>query len=682
VDGPSQDDSGATEAEDAGLRNERRYRIVVETMQEGVWTFDTSYRTTFVNGRIAEMLGYEVAEMIGLSLFAVVHDWGRDIAVSPLAVSVDGQHAEYEAKLHRRDGSELWAHLLVSWSADPSAGGRLEGLAIVNDITAREHTRQALALALDDAVEASALKSQFLATMSHEIRTPMNGVIGLTGLLLDTELTDTQRQYADGVRASGEALLGIINDILDFSKIEAGKLELEMVDFDLAEAIDDVAFLVGASARAKGLELVAYCDPGMPTMVKGDVGRLRQILLNLASNAVKFTAEGEVVIRATPGSSDAEHIGVRMEVADTGIGIAPESAERLFEPFSQADTSTTRRFGGTGLGMAISRQLTEAMGGTIGVDSQLGRGSVFRVDLSLAPATQPVHPPDASRPLPPGLRVLVVDDNQTNRLVLGSQLLAWNLTADLAPDAYVALDHLRHAAAEGHPYDLALVDMAMPGMDGMELGRIITGDSALRSVHLLLLTSVSVETEEAARAGFAARLIKPARLSQLYEAMVKTVVPPGAETPLRIPVAGSVTAGSRGRLLIVEDNAINQAVARAMVNTLGYSCDVAGNGIEALAASTRRHYGAILMDCQMPEMDGYEAATEIRRREAGAMRVPIIAMTAGALAEDRARCLAAGMDDYLSKPVTTSDVERMLTRWLPSSGGVQESPEPTIAPTL
>ena len=259
-------------------------------MQEGVWTFDTGYRTTFVNGRIAEMLGYEVDEMIGLSLFAVVRDWGRDIAVSPLVMPTDGQHAEYEAKLHRRDGSDLWAHLFVSWSADASAGGRLEGLAIVNDITARERTRHALALALDDAVEASELKSQFLATMSHEIRTPMNGVIGLTGLLLDTELTETQRTYADGVRASGEALLGIINDILDFSKIEAGKVELEMVDFDLAQALDEVAFLVAESARAKGLELVAYCDPDMPTMVRGDVGRIRQILLNLASNAVKFTA--------------------------------------------------------------------------------------------------------------------------------------------------------------------------------------------------------------------------------------------------------------------------------------------------------------------------------------------------------------------------------------------------------
>ena len=629
------------------------------------------------------MLGYEVDEMIGQSLYSVVHDWGRDIVVSPLAIPVDGQRAEYEAKLHCRDGSELSAHLLISWSADPDAGGLLEGLAIVNDITARERTKEALAVVLDKAIEASEVKSQFLATMSHEIRTPMNGVIGLTGLLLDTELTDSQRTYAEGVRASGEALLGIINDILDFSKIEAGKLELEMVDFDLTHALDDVAYLVAHSARTKGLELIAYCDPGMPTRLRGDVGRLRQILLNLASNAVKFTSVGEVVLRAGLGPSpDDDHIGVRLEVVDTGIGIAPESSERLFEPFAQADASTTRRYGGTGLGMAISRQLAEAMGGSIGVDSELGRGSVFWVNLPLARATEPVDPPEMPPRLPPGLRAIVVDDNQTNRLVLSSQLQAWGVAADLAPDAAAALDRVRHAAREGHPYDFAVIDRDMPGRDGLDLARTITADPGLRSTHLLLLASESVPDGDAPRAGIAVTLAKPIRLSQLHEALARTLAPSVEKASIETPTSPAITPGSRGRLLIVEDNAINQAVARAMAVKLGYSSDVASNGNEALAASGRRHYDAVLMDVHMPEMDGYEATAEIRRRETGRPRVPIIAMTAGALVEDRKRCLDAGMDDYVVKPVRTSELERVLTRWVPGPGSAERSTGPPVAHIL
>jgi two-component system sensor histidine kinase/response regulator len=655
-------------ATDVRSRNERRYGVVVETMQEGVWTFDTGYRTTFVNGRMAAMLGYQVTEMIGLSLFAVVQDWGRDIAVSPLAVPVDGQRAEYEPRLRRRDGSELWAELLISWSADPSAEGHLEGLAIVNDITVRERTKHALAAALDDAIDASQLKSQFLATMSHEIRTPMNGVIGLTGLLLDTELSDIQRTYADGVRASGEALLGIINDILDFSKIEAGKLELEMVDFDLAQALDDVAFLVAQSARAKGLELVVYCDPGMPTAVRGDIGRLRQVLLNLMSNAVKFTDSGEVVMRACSGpSQDGERVDLRVEVVDTGIGMAPESVERLFEPFAQADASTTRRYGGTGLGMAISRQLVEAMGGTIGVESELGRGSDFWVDLSLARASQPVHASAGPPPLPTGLRALVVDDNRTSRVALGSQLMVWDVDVDLAPDADAALGYLRQAAREGRPYDLAVVDADMPGLDGLELARIVTADPSLRSVRLLLLTSGPLAEGDATMAGVSVTLAKPVRLSQIQEVLVRVLAPSAEQAAPQPPTTPAIVPGSKGRLLIVEDNVINQAVARAIAGKLGYSCDVAGNGNEALAASAHLRYDAMLMDVHMPEMDGYEATAELRRREAGGPRTPIIAMTAGASAEDRTLCLDAGMDDYLAKPVRAGELERMLTRWLPAA---------------
>ncbi len=535
-------------------------------------------------------------------------------------------------------------------------------------VAERQRASHELATARDAAMETSRLKSDFLATMSHEIRTPMNGVIGLTGLLLDSGLNDTQRQYANGVRASGEALLGIINDILDFSKIEAGKLELEAVEFNLAQALEEVVALVAEPARAKGLELVVYCLPGVPKVVVGDVGRIRQIVLNLVSNAVKFTHSGEVVVRASVSSPPgADPVGLHLEVADTGIGIAAASVERLFEPFSQADASTTRRYGGTGLGLAICRRLTGAMGGTIGVESQLGAGSTFFLDLPVGRASrEPAAAEHAAEQPLRGLRVLVVDDNHTNRLVLASQLLAWDIAADLAADGETAIDHLRHAATEAHPYDLALVDMAMPGMNGLELAVAIRAEPALRSLRLLLLTSVDVDAAAVAAAGFSARVSKPTRLSQLYDTIVRTLAPPGPAAAPPAPWAPAETPAVKGRLLIVEDNAINQAVAKGMVAKLGYACDVAGNGIEALDALDRRQYDAVLMDCQMPDMDGFEATVEIRRRQVGTRSVPIIAMTAGALAEDREKCLAAGMDDYLSKPVTRRELDAVLSRWLPA----------------
>jgi PAS domain S-box-containing protein len=670
------DNTARRRAEEALRRNEaelqRTLSLVAATLEataDGIFVSNLAGKAVSFNTHFADM--WHLPESLrGLPHMAEGMAHAVQMLADPdafLASTVEmfaHPDDDFHDVLYFQDG------LIYERSSRPQ---RVDGVVVgrvwsFHDITERRGLEAELAEARDEALESSRLKSDFLATMSHEIRTPMNGVIGLTGLLLDSPLTDTQRQYAEGVRTSGESLLGIINDILDFSKIEAGKLELEMVDFDLAEALDDVAFLVAESARAKGLELVAYCHPGMPTLLRGDVGRLRQILLNLVANAVKFTAQGEVVLRASLGhADDAEHVVVRLEVLDTGIGIAPESSERLFDPFSQADASTTRRYGGTGLGLAISRRLTEAMGGTIGVDSELGQGSAFWLELPLARASHPHQVPERSRRLPPDLRILIVDDNQTNRLVLGAQLLAWDLTADLVPDAYAALDLIQRAAEEGRPYDIALVDMAMPGRDGMDLARIVKADPTLRSVRLLLLTSVSVGADEAARAGFSVCLTKPARLSQLYEALVRALAPPAQPAPLRAPPPAPTTSpDTKGRLLIVEDNAINQAVARAMVGKLGYSCDVAGNGIEALAAADRRHYDLVLMDCQMPEMDGFEATAELRRREAGRSPVPIIAMTAGAMVEDRDRCLAAGMDDYLAKPVKGVELERMLTQWLPS----------------
>ena len=537
------------------------------------------------------------------------------------------------------------------------------GIAIGGIALAFHKRSSAMRRMAEHAEEASRLKSEFLATMSHEIRTPMNGVVGLTGLLLDSALTETQRDYAEGVRASGEALLSIINDILDFSKIEAGKLQLETVDFELTHALEDVASLVTQAANARGLELVTDTSPDLPTALRGDVGRLRQILLNFATNAVKFTESGEVVLRAVlVGEPAVAGVTVRFEVSDTGVGIDPATADRLFDPFAQADASTTRRYGGTGLGLAICRRLAEAMGGTVGVDSRPGAGSTFWLLLPLAHASSPVAARSAGRSLE-GCRALVVDDNQTNRLVLAAQFLAWNMTADVASDAYAALDHLRHAAAAGQPYDVAVVDMAMPGMDGLGLARIVSNDPALSSVGLVLLSSLAVETADAAAAGFAVRLTKPARRAELYQALATVVGTPAAMPAAPREPGVPRTAAAKGRLLIAEDNAINQAVARGMVTKLGYTCDVAGNGIEVLEALERRQYDAVLMDCQMPEMDGYQATNRIRRR---GDTVPIIAMTAGAMTEDRERCHAAGMDDYLPKPVGLQELDRVLSRWAPA----------------
>ncbi len=654
----------------------------LESTADGILVTGPELRISSFNRKYAEMWGLPEAGLQGSDghAISVVLDQlcEPDIFVAEISRIAAHPEASSIETLYLRDGR------IIERSSEPRrVGGAVVGRVwSFRDVTVRRRLESELAEARDKALESSKLKSEFLATMSHEIRTPMNGVIGLTGLLLDSGLTETQHQYADGVRASGEALLGIINDILDFSKIEAGKLELEAVDFDLAEAIDDVAALVAQSAGAKGLELVADCRPEVPTMVRGDVGRLRQILLNLASNAVKFTEHGEVVIRAslgTPlGDEETGAVSVRLEVLDTGIGIAPTAVERLFEPFSQADASTTRRYGGTGLGLAICRRLVEAMGGSIGVDSRLGHGSTFWLELPLERASAPAVGRGASPDLLRGLRVLVVDDNQTNRLVLGSQLLAWDISADLAPDAFVALHHLRHAATEGRPYDLALIDMAMPGMDGLGLARVVRAEPALRSIRMLLLSSMTVSAEDALSAGFSVRLVKPARLTQLHDAIVRAMAPaPKQDAPATsrsIVAAGTV----RRRLLIVEDNAINQAVAKGMVARLGYDCDVAGNGIEALQALERRQYDAVLMDCQMPEMDGFEATAEIRRGPAATRSVPIVAMTASALIEDRDRCLDAGMDDYLAKPIKGGDLQLVLSRLLPA-GDVRSDGAPPVS---
>jgi two-component system sensor histidine kinase/response regulator len=617
---------------------------------------------------------------------------GRQIA--GLLVAKSGrEHAalEWNELLSQKVGQDITCEnltkdgraIICEWHNTPlDSKGEVIGVAsIVQDFTERTEMEKDLREARDAALESVRLKSEFLATMSHEIRTPMNGIIGMTGLLLDTELEADQREFAETISSSADSLLSIINDILDFSKIEAGKLQFETVDFDLVAVVERTVELLSAAAVDKKIELASLIYSDVPNKLCGDPGRLRQVLTNLLGNAVKFTEQGEVVVkveRQVETETETE-IVIRFEVKDTGIGMSDAELRNLFQAFRQADGSTTREYGGTGLGLAISKQLVEMMGGQIGVRSAKGKGSTFwfTAKFGKQPPTSPVGPISAKSI--EKLRVLIVGDNATNRTILSHQLSSWGMIPEEADSGVAALSVLRSAAVQA---DLAILDLTMPGMDGFELARRIKSDPQIAGIRLILLTSFGYrgQRHKAREAGIDEYLAKPVRQSQLFDcvtAVMGNAITRALEKPA--PLSSQLVTKndmaeakpvSDKLILFAEDNMVNQRVVVRQLKKLGYRADTVANGREALEALERTSYDLVLMDCQMPKMDGYEATAAIRQREGQSRHTPIIAVTANAMAGDREKCLAAGMDEYLSKPVNSEKLHAILVDWLSGSAQV------------
>jgi len=654
---------------------------IVEQSSEAIWTKDLTGTVTSWNAGAVAMLGYSSAEAVGRKLTVGRSASDKD-EESRMTQLLRSERFSYEVKATTASGGEVDIQVAVAPLID-AGNKRIGTISVAHDITARNRNEEELRLAREAAESASHAKSTFLAKMSHEIRTPMNGVLGMTELLLETELTGTQRKYAQTVQRSGKNLLGIINDILDFSKIEAGKLELEHIDMDLRSTVEDVVELLAERAQSNGVELACNISPEVINGVRGDPLRLGQILTNLVGNSIKFTECGQIVVSVTSVEEAANNLTLRFEVSDSGAGISPEALSRIFENFSQADGSTTRKYGGTGLGLAISRQLVEMMGGKLHVESTPGVGSTFWFTCRFE--KQETQPQDDSLPPPgalEGMRALIFEPGAISRGIIHSQIASWGMSHQSVKTPQQALEVLAQGTALGAPYDVAVFDLGLPDTGALELARTIRADAVIAKVRLVMLTTGTrhADIREARNVGIDACLVKPLRQAALYKCLVNvmagsyeaTVSPQVADVP-----ADAAPLRILGNLLLAEDNPVNQQVALGVLEIEGYRVTAVNNGKEALDACAQGSFDLILMDCQMPEMDGYEAAKKIRERErqSNTRRIPIIALTANAMNHDREKCLNAGMDDYLSKPYGRLQMRDILNRWLSQRAPMQAQAE-------
>ncbi|MDG3005851.1 hybrid sensor histidine kinase/response regulator [Paludisphaera mucosa] len=665
-------------------QGEERFRGAFDSAAIGMALVAPDGRWLKVNEALCEIVGYPSGELLGRTFQDVTHpeDVDADREEARRLLAGDTPSYRMEKRYLHKDGRVVWVMLSVSLVRD-GEGAPLHFVSQIEDVTARRLFEVELRRARDEAMDASRAKGEFLANMSHEIRTPMNGILGMTELALDTELTAPQREYLGLVKASADSLLAVINDILDFSKIEAGKLRLDPEPFALRDHVDETLKTLAPRAHSKGLELSARIAPGLPDALEGDSGRLRQILVNLVGNAVKFTEAGEVAVSVDAWELEptrpADEVGLHFSVRDTGIGVPREKQEGIFEPFEQADGSTTRRYGGSGLGLAITVKLVEMMGGRIWVESKPGEGSTFHFTACM-PAQRgcPKVRGEARPERLLGLRVLVVDDNRTNLRILEELLLHWGAEPTSAAGGAAGLGALRAAKSSGRPFSMVLLDCMMPDLDGYAVAEWIKADPGLAETHVVMLTS-NDESGKAALCrslGIAARLTKPVRRSELFATIVDLVSSPpdgggrDHEGPARV-VDVATPVGRRLKILLAEDHVVNQKVIRGMLAKRGHSVAIAGDGRRALAARGGAAFDLILMDVQMPDMDGFEAVAAIRddERARGLPRLPVVALTAHAMKGDRERCLAAGFDGYASKPIRSEALFAVIDQVLGSPAG-------------